>query len=229
MGGFILFHTSPGEDRSQAQAAALAAFARMGMPAPRLVQGKNFLLAVYSKRQSSEPTLEQFSNGDFVSACGTLIYKKMVGKPAAAAFYRDCGGESTPRDKSLGHYAVILHKDDKTEILTDGFGGFLIFYDEARRIASSSFLAIASVLDRVTLGTQGACEYVFNGVVSGNATIFDEVLIAPVNARITVGQRGIEIRRRPLQAPTAVSTEPFETTVERSLDLLDHYFAAVAA
>jgi hypothetical protein len=37
------------------------------------------------------------------------------------------------------------------------------------------------------LGTQGACEYVFNGVVSGNATVFDEVLLAPVNATIAVG------------------------------------------
>ncbi len=151
MGGFVLLHTAPGEDRSPAQTAALAAFARMGMPTPRLVQGANFLLAVYPKRQESEPAFEQFSNGDFVCACGTLIYEDMVGKPAAAAFYRDCREGTAPRDKALGHYAVILHKDGETEIVVDGFGGFLVFYDAARRIASSSFLAIASVLDRVTL------------------------------------------------------------------------------
>src|SRR5271156_6718564 len=60
MGGFVLLHIAPGEDRSLAQAAALAAFARMGMPAPRLVQGANFLLALYPKRQASEPALQQF-------------------------------------------------------------------------------------------------------------------------------------------------------------------------
>jgi len=169
MGGFVLLHRAPGEDRSLAQAAALAAFARMGMPAPRIVQGADFVLAVYPKRQASEPVFQQFPNGDFVCACGTLIYDNMVGVPAAAAYYRDCGDRSAPPDKALGHYAVILHKDGETEIAPDGFGGFLVFYDEARRIASSSFLAIASVLDRMTLGTQGACEYVFNGVVSGNA------------------------------------------------------------
>ena len=229
MGGFVLLHTAPGEDRSLAQAAALEALARMGMPAPRLLQGANFLLAIYPKRQASEPTLRQFPNGDFVCACGTLIYEDKVGKPAAAAFYRNCHGRSAPRDQALGHYAVILHKDGKTEILPDGFGGFLVFYDESRRVASSSFLAIASVLDRMTLGAQGACEYVFNGVVSGNATVFDEVLLAPVSATIAVGENCLEVLPRRLPTPATVSAEPFEAKIEQSMQLLDRYFAAVAA
>jgi hypothetical protein len=171
MGGFVLLHTAPGEDRSATQAAALGAFARMGLPAPRLIQGENYVLAVFPKRQASEPALEQFPNGDFAFACGTLIYDNMVGKAATAAFYRDSGGCSGSRDKAMGHYAVIQRKGGETEIVLDGFGGFLVFYDSARRIVSSSFLALASALDQVTLSTQGACEYVFNGVVSGDATI----------------------------------------------------------
>src|SRR5438067_9316552 len=229
MGGFVLLHSAPGEDRSSARAAALAALARMGMPAPRLLEGENFLLAIYPKRQASAPTLRQFPNGDFVCACGTLIYEDKIGEAAAAAFYRDCRGRSIPRDNALGHYAVILHKDGETKIILDGFGGYLVFYDAARRIASSSFLAIASALDRVTLGTQGACEYVFNGVVSGNATVFDEVLIAPVNATIAVGKDCLEILAHRLPTPAIVSTEPFEATIEQSMRLLDRYFAAVAA
>ena len=84
MGGFVLLHRAPGEDCSLAQAAALAAFARMGMPAPRIVQGADFVLAVYPKRQASEPTLQQLPNGDFVCACGTLIYEDMIGEAAGA-------------------------------------------------------------------------------------------------------------------------------------------------
>jgi hypothetical protein len=229
MGGFVLLHTAPGEDRSAAQAAALAVFAQMGMPPPRLVRGANFLLAIYPKRQAAEPTFEQFPNGDFVCACGTLIYENMVGIPAATAFFNACRGTSAPREKARGHYAVILHKDGQTEIVPDDFGGFLVFHDQTRRIASSSFLAVASALDRVTLGTQSACEYVFNGVVSGNATIFDEVLLAPVNATVSVGRDLLEIRPRRLVAPTGVSSDPFEPTVEQSMQLLDGYFAAVVA
>ena len=228
MGGFFLLHTLPGEDRSAAQAAAFDSFARMGMPAPRLIRGENYVLAVYPKRQAKEPALEEFPNGDFVCACGTLIYDDTVGKRAAAAFYRDSGRQPPPRDRAIGHYAVILRKDGRTGIVPDGFGGFLIFYDATRRIASSSFLAVASALDQVTLGTQGACEYVFNGVVSGDATVFEEVLLAPVNAMIAVGDERLEIRPQPVPLPTAPSGEPFEAMVAHSMQLLDRYFAAVA-
>ena len=229
MGGFVLLHTVAGEDRSATQAAALAAFARMGMPAPRLLRGENYVLAVYPKRQESEPALQQFPNGDFAYACGTLIYEAAVGRPAAAGFYRDCRGRSAPRDRAMGHYAVFVRKNGETAIIPDGFGGFVIFYDAARRIASSSFLAVASALDRVTLRAQGACEYVFNGVVSGDATVFDEVLLAPVNATITVGEKRLEIHQDPLHTPKTVSTAPFEGTVERSMQILDQYFSTVVA
>lgn len=228
MGGFVLLHTTPGEDRSAAQAAALTVFARMGMPNPHLIRGENYVLAVYPKRQATEPALERFPNGDFVYACGTLIYQHKIGKPAAAAFYLDGKAQLAARDQAIGHYAVIVRKDGQTAILPDSSGGFLVFYDAARRIASSSFLAVASALDRVTLSAQGACEYVFNGVVSGNATLFGEVLLAPVDAAIVVGEKHFDIQQNPLQTPTTVCTEPFETTVAHSMQLLDHYFAAVA-
>lgn len=229
MGGFVLLHTAAGEDRSRTQAAAVAAFARMGMPAPRMIQGENFVLAVYPKRQASEPAFVQFPNGDFVCACGTLIYENMVGKAAAIAFYRQCIEGTVPRDKAIGHYAVILRKNGRTEIITDSFSGFLVFYDAERRIASSSFLAIASVLDRVTLDVQGAYEYVFNGVVSGDETVFEEVLLAPIGATIVVDEQCLAIRRQRVTLPTRITQEPFETIVGRSMQLLDQYFAAVRA
>jgi hypothetical protein len=228
MGGFVLIHSVPGEDRSAAKAAALDTFVQMGLPAPRLIERENYLLAIYPKRQASERDLEHFPNGDFAFGSGTLIYENIVGKAAAAVFYRDCEGSSLPRDIAMGHYAVILRKGAETEIVPDSFGGFLVFYDSDRRVASSSFLAVASTLDRLTLGTQGACEYVFNGVVSGNATVFDEILIAPVNSTVVVGEQGLEILSHPLPVPTMVSAEPFELMVGRSMDLLDRYFAAVA-
>jgi hypothetical protein len=228
MGGFVLLHTTPGEDRSAAQNAALAIFVRMGMPPPQLIRGENYILAIYPKRQSIEPALQPFPNGDFVYACGTLIYENMVGKPAAAAFYRDSIGQHTPRDQAIGHYAVVIRKGGETAIVPDTFGGFLVYHDAARRIASSSFLAVASALDHMTLSTPGACEYVFNGVVSGDATVFDEVLLAPMNATIAVGEQRLEIRSYSLPIATLASTEPFEAVVERSMQLLDRYFAAVA-
>jgi asparagine synthase (glutamine-hydrolysing) len=123
---------------------------------------------------------------------------------------------------------VILRKAGETAIVPDTFGGFLVFYGAARRIASSSFLAVASALERLTLSTQGACEYVFNGVVSGDATLFDEILVAPVNATIAVGERCFDIKPHRPPLSTSVAIMPFEAVVEQSMELLDRYFAAVA-
>jgi hypothetical protein len=228
MGGFVLLHTVPGEDRSAMQEAALSAFAKMGLSPPRLIRGENYVLAVFPKRQSRELAVAQFPNGDFVFTCGTLIYNSAVGKSAATAFYQDYSEVSRWSDRALGHYAVILRKNGETRIVLDGFGGFLVFYDSRRRIASSSFLAVASALDRVTVGAQAAYEFVFNGVVSGNATLFDEVSLAPVNATIDVGDRGLEFHLPSLAVPTLVSTERFGAMVEQSMELLDRYFASVA-
>ena len=228
MGGFVILHTPPGEDRGAMQAAAVDAFARSGFRGSRIVRGDDYVLTLFPKHQAKEPAFEQFANGDFVFVCGTLIYDDRVGRAAAAAFYRDYGGPVQPRARAMGHYTVILRKAGQTEIIPDSFGGFHIFCDRAGRIASSSFLAVASALERVTLGKQSACEYVFNGVVSGNATLFDEVTLIPVNGTAGVRAHGIEIVPHQPPVPTAPTTVAFEPMVEESMKLLDRYFAAVA-
>jgi hypothetical protein len=229
MGGFIILHTGAGEDRTTVQAAVANTFARMGFPAPVLIQGPNYILTLFPKRQANKPALQQFENGDFAFTCGTLIYDNKVGGAAAAAFHRDYKGSPEPRSRALGHYAVILRKDGVTQIIPDSFGGFHVFYDAAKRIASSSFFAVASVLDRVTLGRQSACEYIVNGVISGNATMFQEISVAPLNATIAVRGHSFEIVRHPVAVPTIVSADGFGPTVERSMELLDRYFAAIRA
>jgi hypothetical protein len=228
-GGFFLLHKTKDTDWSASQATAIEAFARMGLVNPRLIDGEDYLLAAFPKRQTTELVLEQFANGDFVLACGTLFYGGAVGKTAAIAFYRDYQGRPGPRERAMGHYAVVLRKGGEIDITLDSFGGFHVFCDAGMRIASSSFLVTASILDHVTLSAQGAYEYVFNGVVSGDATLFDEVVLAPVNGTIRVQPRSLEIVRYPIRLPIEVSAEPFEASINRSMEILDGYFEAVAS
>src|SRR5690242_9511404 len=114
MGGFVVIHKQ-GMDWPASQAAAVEAFSRIGLPQPRLIDHQDYVIAVFPKRQATEPALEQFPNGDFVLTCGTLFYGGMVGKAAAIAFYRDYDGPPGPRDRAMGHYAVLLRKGGRTE------------------------------------------------------------------------------------------------------------------
>lgn len=229
MGGFVLLHTSPGEDRSADERAATGVFADRGFAAPHVIRDSNYVLAVFPKLQASQVAIEQFADGDFVAVCGTFFYGGAVGKAAGIAFYRDYRGSYALRERAMGHYALILRKAGRTQIILDGFGGYHVFYDAGCRITSSSFLAVAATLDRPTLSAQAAYEYVFNGVVSGNGSLFDEVLLAPINAAIAVGSRDLEIRSHPVRVPAAFSAEPREAAVAGSMALLDKQFSALAA
>ena len=81
----------------------------------------------------------------------------------------------------------------------------------------------------MTLGKQSACEYVFNGVVSGNATLFDEVILIPGQRHDwRAGARDSRLCRINLLCQRRLPPTPFEPMVEESMKLLDRYFAAVA-
>ena len=229
MGGFLLVHKSDRADYKAFQAAALDAFARTGFPSPVVISTDDYVLSVFPKRQTGELALEQFPNGDFVFSCGTMFYDGLIGKAAATAFYRDYNGSLGPRDRAMGHYVVIVRKNGATEIIPDSFGGYHVFCDNETRIATSSFLALASSLDCLTINAQSAYEFVFAGVVSGNTTLFDEIVVAPINSTIAVRARKMEITRHPVPVPQTTSEQDFEASIAQSMEILDRYFASVAA
>ena len=231
MGGFVLVHKSEGDGCAGTRTAAVASeiFSRMGITGACVLHDRNYELAVFPKRNTRELSVVEFDNGDFVCTCGTLIYKDSIGKAAAISFYQDYEPPFELHLRAMGHFAVILRKAGSTKIVLDSFGGYHVFCDTRMRIASSSFLAVAYTIDLLTLDAQGAYEYVFNGVVSGNATLFNEVILAPVNCAIAVRPRCLEITRRRVFVPNEGSDAAFEETVNRSIELLDRYFAPVAS
>lgn len=230
MGGFILVHKKSAQASYKAlQAAALNAFTQAGFAEPHAISTDDYVLFAFAKRQTSERALRQFTNGDFVFSCGTLFYNGMIGEAAAIAFYEDYKEPPGPRDRAMGHYTVILCKGGKTVIISDSFGGYHIYCDNEMRIASSAFLAVASALKHLTINTQSAYEYVFNGVVSGNATLFDEIIVPPVNSTIIVQSQGMKVIKNSLDIPSVVFQEDFETSIAHSLTLLDRYFTSIVA
>ena len=117
---------------------------------------------------------------------------------ATNSLYEAAAAGSPIEEGVMGHFAAVFEKHGRTEIKLDRFGGYHLFYSPDARIVSSSFYAICSVLPSLTLTQQSTCEYVFNGVVSGNETLFREVKLAPIQAKQTRSPR-------PLNQPLWVS------------------------
>jgi hypothetical protein len=225
MGGFFLVCVDPHEDRQEEIARLQEAFAELGFAPPEIVKAEGYVFGAYPKFQSASAGLKRYPNGDFAFVCGTCL-SDGVGLAGAASLY-DRAATSRISEEIMGHYATVLKKDDRTEIKLDGFGGYHLFYNLEARIVSSSFYAICSVLASLTLSQQSACEYVFNGVVSGDETLFREVQLAPIQATIVVGPHALEIVRPMLPVTRAFTSTRSDALFRESVALLDRYFGAV--
>ena len=227
MGGFFLVCAEPNEDRADEVARLRRAFAELGFAPPEIIEEEGYLLAAYPKFHSRSVALKRYPNGDFAFVCGTCL-SAGDGLADVAALYEGVTAGLPMSDQVMGHYATVFKKNGRTEIKLDRFGGYHLFYNLDARIVCSSFFAICSVLRSLTLSHQSACEYVFNGVVSGNETLFNEVKLAPIQATIVVGPQTLEIIRPPLPVIRMFATPRRDASLRESIALLDRYFGAVA-
>ena len=227
MGGFFLVCADPHEDRAHEVTRLQAAFAELGFAHSEIVKVEGYVFAAYPKFQSRSAGLKLYPKGDFAYICGTSL-SEGIGLAPAASLYEGTPGSSSPGKEIMGHYAAVVRKDGRTEIQLDAFGGYHIFYSLEARIVSSSFYAICSVLPSLTISQQSACEYVFNGVVSGDETLFSEVKLAPIQARILVGSHGLEVVRPRLTVTRTFTATRRDASFRESIALLDRYFGALA-
>ena len=227
MGGFFLVCAGPHEDRQNEVSRLQQAFAELGFALPEIVKAEGYVFAAYPKFQNRSVGLKRYPNGDFAFVCGTCL-SEGIGLASGASLYERCVATSPIGEEIMGHYAAVLRKDGRTEIKLDGFGGYHLFYNLEARIVSSSFYAICSVLPSLTLSQQSACEYVFNGVVSGNETLFSEVKLAPIQARIVVGPHALEVVRPTLPVTHTFTSARRDASFRESIALLDRYFGTVA-
>jgi asparagine synthase (glutamine-hydrolysing) len=227
MGAFFLVCTDQGEDRQDEVARLQSAFAEFGFAAPEIIKTEAYVFGAYPKLQGGPVGLQRYATGDFDFVCGTCLSEKPGRAPAASIYERTAAISST--SEVMGHYAAVVKRDARTEIKLDSFGGYHLFYDPDARIVASSFYAICSALPSLTLSRQSAYEYVFNGVVSGNDTLFSEVKLAPIQATIVVGPHTLEVVRPRLPVTRAFSPARRDSSLRESIALLDRYFAVVAS
>src|SRR5271168_1265571 len=227
-GGFFLVCKKPGGDRTREVRRLQEAFAELGFAPPVMITTETCIIGAYPSFQSGSVVVRRHPNGDFIFVCGTCLTEQGVGVAATACLSEALEAASPQEVELMGHYAVVFQKNGATGIKLDRFGGYHLFYNLDAGIVSSSFYVICSVLGCLTLLPQSAYEFVFNGVVSGNETLFGEVALAPIGATIRVSAHGLEIIRPALRVIRTFTSESREASLGRSAALLDRYFGAIA-
>lgn len=225
MGMFFLIRGEPSFG-PKAQAAARVS-EEMGFIHPTILQTEIATLFIYAKRGQERANAVSLPNGDFVAACGTFVFRQKMGEVALRAFYEAFDGDFSLLEDSLCAFALIVRKHGRIYIASDPAGLHHVFRDSKNEIVSSSYLVSASSIEHPTIAKQSAFEYVFQGVVSGNATLLTEVSLLPIGASL-VFERGAASLNAPRLVPPM---EPWSTSraelLERAMAELDAYFRAI--
>jgi len=112
---------------------------------------------------------------DLVAVAGTLTCDGLMGRPALRAL-RDMASLPEPDWSRLaGHFAAFVRRRGRNFLFTDYFGAFPLYHDAEMRLFSTSLLAAAGALPRLSFDPQGVYEFAFNVVPVGDDTVFAEL------------------------------------------------------
>jgi asparagine synthase (glutamine-hydrolysing) len=228
MGGFFLVRDDRSETGSARRQRLRASFERQGFTAPRVLRAGAAAVSVYPKQCGESGNVVVRDNGDFCVAVGTMLYDGATGATALEHLLRDFQSGTIRRASLHGHYCVLIATGGVLELFTDPFGTYPVWRDSTSDVLSSSFLAIADAAESVTVDTQAAYEYVFQGSTYGGASVFREIGLVDCHEILRFGT-GIETRP---WGPAPVSTEPSagdDEHLARNLANLRAYYDAIVS
>jgi asparagine synthase (glutamine-hydrolysing) len=173
MGGLFLVQTRDPAFADAALATARRQFALHGFGGgnERSIAGWQVLHAPYIL---DGPETFLSDSEDFVAVAGTLTCDGKMGRPALAALL----GMALPDvdwSRLGGQFVALVHRGGRSFLLTDYFAAFQLFHDARLQLFSTSLLAAATALPRLSFDPQGVYEFAFNVVPTGNDTVFAEL------------------------------------------------------
>lgn len=233
MGGFSLV-LDDGTDSGSARRERLrASFERQGFAAPRELRAGAAVVSVYPKLCGPDPRGESDNvavrdNGDFCAAVGTIIYVGATGRPALERLLADFQSGAIRRTTLHGHYCVLIGIGGVLQVFTDPIGTYPVWRASGSAVLSSSFLAIADAVDGVTVDTQAAYEYVFQGATYGGASVFREIGLFDCRSILRFDP-GAESRPWPPEPAAAEPCASDDDHLARNLANLRAYYDAITS
>ena len=186
MSGLFLVQTHDRAFADAALAEARAQYQRSGFGAPRECEmpGWHVLHLPYI---NGGPETFVADGESFVAVAGTLTCDGRMGRPALEALLAMDGPDWS---RLGGQFVALVHRPERTQLFTDYFGAFQLFHDAGMRFFSSSLLAAAQALPRLSFDPQGVYEFAFNVVPIGDDTIFAELKTLGPDRLLELGQDG---------------------------------------
>ena len=149
-------------------------FERAGIVKFERIEKPKYFLSIYKKRKIENENLYIFDNGDFVGINGTCIYKGKIGKKSLVNIYNEFNNISGIRKNAIGHYAIIIKKDNNIKIFTDKYNLYKVYFYiyEDSWVISNSLKAVAETLNRKVINKYKLFEEIIQIEIMGKETFY---------------------------------------------------------
>ncbi|MGV9205475.1 MAG: hypothetical protein ACOC44_15805, partial [Promethearchaeia archaeon] len=142
------------------------------------ISNNSIYLGVYKKRAIDNINFIKPNSKDFIASTGTLFYRGKIGSNALKEIYQDYDSRIEKiRDKCIGHYSLIIKKDNIIKICSDQEGAYEIYYHEFEQkwFISSSLLLNALMIKDPTVETLRLIERIIQLTNMGEKTFIKNV------------------------------------------------------
>jgi len=218
VGAFHLIRPGALADPAATRARLGEAFRRQGFGAPHVLSGgPGWEIAAYGGLVSGPALHAETAAGQRAAGAGTLFYRGAAGTEALARLADDAAAGGIDHAALHGSFAVALAGPAGLQVLTDRIGTFPLYADAGQAILSTSFLALAEALPRLTPNPAGVYDYLLQEAPHGGETLFEEIRQVAGDRVLTVGTGGIAAHDRPPLVPAAPAAAPVDAYAEACL------------
>lgn len=211
-GLFLVRNEDPGFAES-ALAAARSAFAAQDFPAPAAHAFPGWRLLHFPYILGGPEAL--LARGDDLAAvAGTLVADGKLGRPALEALLA-MDPLALDWDRLGGQFVALVRRGGRSFVFGDYFSAFQLFRDTPDRLFSTSLLAAAQALPKLSFDPQGVYELAFNVMPLGDDTVFAELKTLSPFLVVELTEQGAVHHRVEKPLPAAPSRLPLAEQIAR--------------
>ena len=219
MAGLFLVQTRDRGFADSALEAARAQFAAHGFAQCAEIARPGWtLLHAPSVLGGPDALLEE--GDDLVAVAGNPSWDGKIGRPALEAMLRSAALPPPDWSRLGGQFVALVRKGGRSFLLTDHFAAFQLFHDAGMRTFSTSLLAAARALPRLSFDPQSVYELAFNVVPIGDDTIFAELKTLGPCRIVELTEEGAVAHAVEKPLPQAAAAMPLAERLARHRALL---------
>ncbi len=223
MGAFFLSNIKSDSERQKLAVTEL--FEKQGFFHIVDLSNKKHIFLYCRKINVNEDSYYVADEQNYCVITGTLIYKKSIGRAAAKTVFNDFHQDQISIDELYGNFSIVICIDGDIRVFTDTQGVYNVWHDVTLSTISSSFIAVASSIENLSVNKDAVYEYVFQEATFGGDSVLNEVQRLKVKQGIKLGTKNSLTTG--LLLPNNHQYNDFASSLECSKQALSKQFDAI--